>query len=211
MFASGCGNALVGDQGILLGPNQRRTELSGMFLYLREHQMEGHPELLSDMYVGKAWRVGNDNISNKWPMRCITHDWERITRVVVFTMVTIEARRRAETVACLNARSPATHYDLFDALSPFCYLSTLQCIYTGHEARVFDHESHKFRRITSDSEELQVIFFNESLERGMRSNSNTMTVSILQYLSECNKRLDIASGADDLYNNVKSGWRCLTR
>jgi hypothetical protein len=164
--------------------------------------MEGNSKLLSNMYMGKARRVGNNNISDKWLTRCITHDWERINRVDVFTTIPIEARRRAETVACLDARSPTAHYDLLDALSPFCYLSTFQCIYTGHEARVFDHESHKFGRITSDSKELQTIFFNKPLERGMRSNSNTMTVSILQYLSECNKRLDITSRADDLYNNV---------
>jgi len=113
-------------------------------------------------------------------------------------------------IASFEAGSPAARQHLFDRLASLADLATLEGIFARHEARILDHESHKLGRIATDGKELESGILDKTLKSRVCRDTHTVTICIAKDLSQRNKRLHIASRADNLDNHVETGWRCLT-
>lgn len=74
---------------------------------------------------------------------------------------------------------------------------------------MFDHEGHELGWVSSDIEELEIIFLDKFLKGRVGSYADSMTVCFLEDFSQGDKRLDITSRTDDLDDNVELGRRGL--
>lgn len=169
--------------------------------------MKRHPKFLGDMNVRKARRVSNDDVCDEWPVARVAYDGDGFGLGIVISAA--KPGRRPQAITGFDARSPATHDNLFDALSAFGDLPSLQRVETGHQAGILDHEGHELGGISPNSKEFQAILLDKLLKGSVGSNSNAMAVRILKYLTERNEGLDIAARPHDLYDNIQPGWRSL--
>lgn len=188
MFAMGCGNSRVGDQGILERKLALLTE-SWWMLDTREHQMQWYSQLLCTMNMREAGRVGNYGIRDERSPRLL---WRVL--VLLFHFISI----------C--ARFPATLENLSHALSPFAHVALFKRFHSWYKAWIFDHKCHQLCRVTTYIEELQAIFLNELFECSMCCQPHSMAIFTLEHLAERNEWLDISSRANHVNDNVK-WWR----
>lgn len=73
------------------------------------------------------------------------------------------------------------------------------------------HEGHELGGVATNTEEVEVILFHEGLKDGVGGNANAVTIGVPQYLAQGDERLDIATRADNLNDNVEAGRRLLAR
>src|ERR1700743_1312450 len=114
------------------------------------------------MDVCEAGRIGNDGVRHKGLQRWIHANGQGAVEAA--SVHVLIAHWCSHAIASFNTRPPAAGNDFVDASPPLAYISALQRVHTGHKARVLDHESHKFRRVSADTEELQAILCDELFE-----------------------------------------------
>lgn len=159
--------------------------------------MKWDSHLLSNVNMGKARRVRNNGIGDEWIFSCI----KGLTFGVGLWW--------SQAIPSLNARSPAPHKDLFNPSPALAHFATGNCIESGDETRVFDHERHELCRVTANTEEFKAMFLNKTLKGRMSSDSNSMTVFIFERFSQGDKGLNVTPRTDDLNDEIKSWGRGL--
>lgn len=117
---------------------------------------------------------------------------------------------RTESVSSFDTRSPTPHKNFLNTFSAFAYFATCDGIKTRHETRVFDHECHQFSRVATNTEELETILLNKGLESRVSSYSDSMSVSVLENLSQSDKGLNISARSHNLDDDIEFGWWCLS-
>ena len=193
MFARGCGKAWVGDQGMLANPCLARNPDTTRRISLREHKMQWDAQFLCTMDMSKARWISDDNICD-----------ERVS-ISRATVREISVRDSWPcSIACLEARSPASGYYLSDLSSPFSDVPVPQGIDTRQQSWVFDHERHQLCGIDTNAKELQLVFFHKLPKGWMRSQTHAMAISVLEDPAKCHERLHITPGSNYLYNDVEA-------
>lgn len=175
----------------------------------RKHHVQRNAQLLSHMDMSEARRVSDDCISNK-RLAPIIQQIQRRRRQIQRALL-LRSRRRAQTIARLDAGSPAPDQHVRDALATPRHLAALDGIEAGGEARMLDHEGHELGRVAADAEELEAILLHEGLKGGMCCYTDPMAVGISQHLAQGHKGLDISPRAHDLNHDIQAGRGLLAR
>ncbi len=171
--------------------------------------MQRDTQLLGDVDVGEAGRVGDDGVGYEGPGAGAAGG--RREGLVERRVGAVRLLRRAQAVAGLDARTPAADDDLLDALAALGDLAALQGVQAGHEAGVLDHEGHQLGRVAADAEELQPVLLDEALEGRVGGQPHAVAVRLLQHLAQRHERLHVAARAHDLDHHVEPRRRLLAR
>jgi hypothetical protein len=169
--------------------------------------MQWDPKLLCAMNMSEAWRIRNDGIGDEWLTGQVIAAKDA-TFATAWVQSLVVRNFNACAIACFKAGSPTPSNDFVHALAPLANVSATKGIFSWHEPRILDHESHELCWIAPDAEKLQAIFFDKTPKRWVCREAYTMTVGFLQDLTESNERLNIAARAYNVDDDIHWGrWR----
>ena len=134
---------------------------------LREHEVQWNAQLFCTVNVGKAGRVRDDSVCNE-RFGCQVSAARDATIEALLAVHMSVGNFNARPISALEARSPAAPNDFIHALSSFANVSTTKCIHTRHKTGILDHKGHELCRVATDTEELEIVFFNKCSEYRMR-------------------------------------------
>jgi hypothetical protein len=142
------------------------------------------------MNMREAGRIGNDSIRNER-----SPSWTMTIAVSIFS-----------DFVRVGARSPAALKNLCHALLPPPHVACSQGFYPRNQAWVLDHKGHQFGRIAANVEKFQTVLLDELLECAVSGEADAMAILSPEDLAQRNERLNIASGPNDLDDDVE-WWR----
>lgn len=148
----------------------------------------------------EAWRVGNDSIGDKRTCRrharlAISSCHPRFGRPVRCLC--------SGAVAGLVARPPEPRNHTAKLFAAPTNIPPAQCIEAGHQAWILDHECHELGRISANIEEFEAIVLDKTSEDWMGSKAHTVAISLREYFAQGNKRLCVATRADNVYDDIE--------
>lgn len=109
-------------------------------------------------------------------------------------------------IPCLDTAPPAAIDDFSHLLATLTDISGLDTLSIRQQTGISDHVRHEGLWITTDAEELDTLALDKILEHRMSTNAHPVIVRGLdEALSNGDKRLDIASGANNVYGDVEAG------
>ena len=133
--------------------------------------------------MSKAGRIRNNGIR---------HEGVRLQRGIT---------GQVDAFSGLEAGPPTPADHCADLLPPAADCAVQQRVHLGDQLRVLHHKRHELGGIAADVEELQAMLPHKVAEHQMGRESHAMAVS-LQRLADCNERLNVASGSDDVNHYV---------
>lgn len=160
------------------------------------------------MNVSEAGRVRNDGIGHKGQVGIIS--WQILGRVEGIAFG-VRLWRGTETISSFNTRPPAAKEHSRNPFTAFANFTALDSIESRHEARMLDHEGHQLGWVSSNTEKLEPILLDKTLEGRVGCDAHAMTVRVLQDLAKGDEGLDVATGTDNLNHDVELWRRDLAR